>query len=280
MELQREQPTPSKPRAKVEEAKERIDAALSELAGSLEQGKSENLVAALKAMALLGNYSLNNVLLIASQRPDATRVAGFRAWRKLGRYVRKGEKGLMVIAPIVRKSDDTRSADRDDERFVAGFRAVHVFDVSQTEGEPLPEISDPTGDPGEHATGLFRFAADRGIEVQHSSELGTALGRSKGGTIELAEGLSPVQEFHVLAHELAHELMHQSEAEGRPGRDVRELEAEAVAFAVCHGVGIDATSSSTEYIQLYDGDSEALTKSLERIHKTATELLSFVRPAA
>src|SRR6266481_3154996 len=104
---------------KVEEVKQITNKALEELATSLESGHSDALTTYLKTMALFSRYSLNNLFLIARQRPDARRVAGFQTWRKLGRYVRKGEKGIAIIAPLVRRKSDEESEDADDERVIA-----------------------------------------------------------------------------------------------------------------------------------------------------------------
>src|SRR6185503_3530833 len=119
---------------------------LRQLAALLEQGQSERLTSLLKTMARFHRYSLHNVCLIVAQRPTATRVAGFHTWRTLGRFVRKGEKGIAILAPIVaRRREDSTD---DDSKTVVGFRAAYVFDVEQTDGEPLPEPSEATGDPG------------------------------------------------------------------------------------------------------------------------------------
>ena len=109
--------------------------ALDTLAALLDEGHSDQLTALLKTMARFHTYSWHNVCLIASQRPTATRVAGFHTWRTMGRFVRKGEKGIAILAPIVRR----RGADiaTDDERTVVGFRAAYVFDIEQTDGESV-----------------------------------------------------------------------------------------------------------------------------------------------
>src|ERR1700737_3399138 len=121
--------------------------ALDRLAAELEAGKSEALKNYLAAMGRFHRYSWGNSLLIYSQRPEATHVAGFHAWLKMRRYVRKGEKGIVILAPMVgrKKSDDELT--EDNQTRVFGFRAAHVFDVSQTDGEPLPEFATVKGDP-------------------------------------------------------------------------------------------------------------------------------------
>ena len=130
---------------KREEVKELIERGVRELNDALAAGKSERLQQYLKVMARFPSYSFNNQLLICLQLPEATRVQGFRGWKKLGRVVNKGEKGIGIIAPMVYRMDDEASRDSDDTT-IRGFKVVHVFDVSQTEGEPLPEFARVTGD--------------------------------------------------------------------------------------------------------------------------------------
>ncbi|MEQ1731605.1 MAG: ArdC family protein [Vicinamibacterales bacterium] len=112
-------------------------------ADALDRGYSEALTALLRAMSRFHRYSLNNACLIAAQRPEATLVAGFHAWKGLRRFVRRGEQGIAILAPIVRRR---KEAQDEDERAVVGFRPAYVFDVSQTDGEPMPEASQPTSE--------------------------------------------------------------------------------------------------------------------------------------
>jgi hypothetical protein len=246
---------------------------LKELADLLEQGHSERLTLLLKTMARFHRYSLHNICLIVAQRPTATRVAGFHAWRTLGRYVRKGEKGIAILAPMLaRRRDDS---EEQEARAVVGFRAAYVFDVAQTDGAALPQPSEAHGDPGE-ATGRLKTAiTSQGIALEYADDLSGALGLSCGGRIRVLAGLSPASEFAVLCHEFAHELLHRTD--DRPAsRNTRELEAEAVAFVVGEAAGLDVAEASRDYIHLYGGNSDALAASLERISRTASFILKGV----
>ena len=248
--------------------------ALDKLAALLDEGHSDRLTTLLKTMARFHKYSWHNVFLIAAQRPDATRVAGFQTWRSLGRCVRRGEKGIAILAPIVKQrgvDDASRDADAPNPG-VVGFRAVHVFDIAQTDGEPLPEVAHASGDPGDRITAIRGAIVASGIEIEYADELDGPLGVSLGGRIKTLRGLPPAEEFMVLAHEWAHELLHRNG--DRPGRDTRELEAEAVAFVVGEAVGLDAGQASRDYVQLYRGDREALEASLDRIQRTAATILN------
>ena len=247
--------------------------ALDKLAALLDEGHSDQLTALLKTMARFHKYSWHNVCLIATQCPTATRVAGFQAWRTMGRFVRKGEKGIAIMAPIIGR----REAEPDDQnaRTVVGFRAAYVFDVEQTDGEPLPEPGEASGDPGPKTAALKGAILERGIALESADDLDGALGTSSGGRIRLLNGLSPATEFTTLVHEYAHELLHR--ADDRPAsRDTRELEAEAVAFVVGGAVGLDTSDASRDYIHLYRGDREALSGSLNRIQRAAAVILAAV----
>jgi hypothetical protein len=190
--------------------------------------------------------------------------------------VRKGEKGIAILAPIVGRRDVESSDDQ--SRTVMGFRAAYVFDVEQTEGEPLPVPSEAAGDPGSKMTTLHAAIVGRGIAIDVVDDLGGALGTSSGGHIQLLNDLSPAMGFTTLVHEYAHELLHRADHQ-QASRDTRELEAEAVAYVVSSAVGLDTVKASRDYIHLYRGDREALARSLDRIQRTASVILAAVADA-
>ena len=195
-----------------ENIKKATNQAIEQLVAALNQGRSETLTQYLVAIGRFHRYSLRNVMLIASQKPAATHVAGFHAWHKLGRFVKKGEKGILILAPIVRRKNENEQQNETDESSTAvGFRAAYVFDISQTDGQPLPEIGSVNGDPREYRERLAKFVAEQGIALEYSQEIGPARGTSSGGKITLLPGQSPAEEFATLAHETAHELMHRTE---------------------------------------------------------------------
>jgi len=147
-------------------------------------------------MARFRRYSWHNVMLIASQKPNATHIAGFHAWHKLGRFVRKGEKGILILAPIIRKKAEKNGhAEPDESSTAIGFRAAYVFDISQTDGQPLPEIGSVNGDPREYRERLAKFVSDQGIALEYSEDIAPARGTSSGGKITLCAGQSPAEEF-------------------------------------------------------------------------------------
>lgn len=257
---------------KAEQARKMTDEALAKLAAALESGKSEALTQYLSVMAKFHAYSIGNVMLILTQRPDATQVAGFNTWKKFNRWVKKGEKGIVIVAPMVFKKSDEGSLEGDGDTAVR-FKAVHVFDVSQTEGEPLPEPDAVAGDPGRYLARLRAMITARGIVLNNEPVPPGAMGVAKGGEIRVLPGLEPAREFEVLAHEFAHELLHHGDGAIRGTKTVLETEAEAVAFVVCHAVGLQTGSAASDYIQLYQGTKETLIQSLDRIQKTANLIL-------
>ena len=249
--------------------------AFNKLVEAVEAGKSTTLIEYLKTMAKFHNYSLGNAILIGFQKPDATRVAGFHTWRKLGRYVKRNEKGVAIMAPLVyRKKIEQKAGDKETEdEMVTTFKTVHVFDISQTDGRSLSEFARVKGDPADYIEKLKAYVSEQGIKLEYSDVIGSAEGVSSGGMISLKKGLSAADEFSVLVHELAHEKLHKDRHNMPKDKKVRETEAEAVAYVVSQGVGLDVNSASSDYIQLYNGDKKTLMESLDRIQRTASEIL-------
>ncbi len=268
---------------KREEVSELVERGIRELNEALAAGKSDRLQKYLDVMARFPRYSFNNCILVALQFPEARIVQGFRAWKKLGRTVKKGEKGIGIIAPMIgrKKDDDGGKSDASNEKAVFGFKVVHVFDVSQTEGDELPEFAEAKGDPGDNIEAVESLIRSHGIELIYEVIPGGAEGLSKKGAIVVAPDLEPAAHLGVLVHELSHELMHQpSERRNETTKTIRETEAEAVAHVVGQALGLDTLEHSADYIQLYDGDVEVLAKSMEHIQKTAAEILEGIQTHA
>jgi len=262
---------------KVEQAKQIVSKAIEELSQALERGHSETLRNYLAAIGRFHRYSLGNVMLIATQNPTATHVAGFHTWHKLGRFVKKGEKGILILAPIVRaKSPSVEQTETDESSTAVGFRAAYVFDISQTDGQELPEIGNVNGDPREYRDRLGKFVTDQGILLEYSQDIAPARGTSAGGKITLLPNQTPAEDFATLAHEIAHELMHRDERRASTSKRSRETEAEAVAFVVCQAIGLETGSAAQDYIGLYGGDAQLLSESLKSVQQTATNILSAI----
>ncbi len=265
-------------------AKEVIASNVQALIEQLEAGHSEALTAYLNAMSRFHNYSFGNILEIARQRPDATRVAGFWKWKELGRSVKKGEKGIRILAPIIgvrrKKKDEEAEKDitKQNTAVLVGFRSTYVFDLSQTEGADLPELREISGDVGENRDRLIAFIEHQGIELVFSERIAPALGMSYGGRIAILPGQSKAEEFSTLVHELAHEMLHKAERRTATTKVVRETEAEAIAFVIGKAVGLETGTKSADYIQLYHGNASLLAESLEVIQQTSAVILAALQP--
>jgi len=262
---------------------ELVKTSIDALVKSLEAGHSDVLSSYLTAMAQFHHYSFQNILLIASQRPTATKVAGIRAWNELGRRVRRGEKGIMIFAPLIGYKHDKNEANQSDARTdkpeprLIGFRSVYVFDIQQTEGEKLPELSNTvSGKVGDKLDSLIGFTEAQGIKLEFSDTIAPARGMSSGGLIRILPGLEESETFATLIHELAHEMLHKAERRTMTTQAVRETEAEAVAFVICHALGLETGTGSSDYIQLYHGDANLLKESLEVVQRTSNVILGAI----
>ena len=270
-----------------EKVRKVAEEAFNRLAAELEAGKSAALQNYLATMGRFHRYSWGNVLLIGSQRPTATHVAGYHTWRDLGRHVKTGEKGIMIFAPILTKERETspRAANQDqtatkknDVFRVAGFRTAFVFDVEQTEGKELPQFAKTTGDPKEFADKLKALVAKQGISLEYDKSIAPAYGVSYGEKIRIIPGMQPAEEFSVLVHELAHEMLHHNKDGSRLPKVFEETQAEAVAYVVSRGVGLQTNSAAADYISLYNGDKKTLAQSLSAIQETSSRILDELLP--
>lgn len=295
---------------------EQNKARLKEITDSIEAGirelfQSDKYRQYLATMSRFHRYSVNNVMLIHMQKPDATRVAGFNKWRDdFGRNVRKGEKGIKIIAPTPYKKKieeakldpDTKlpMLDADGNAImeektiqIPMYKVVSVFDVSQTEGKPLPELAETlTGNVQEYE--VFLEALKRASPVPIRIE---PMGADMDGyfsaseqRIAIREGMSQVQTVSAVVHEIAHSKLHnyqkakeQAAAENeaappvpRKSRETEEIEAESISYAVCAYYGVETGANSFGYLASWSKDKElsALRESLETINKTSSGLIS------
>jgi N-terminal domain of anti-restriction factor ArdC/IrrE N-terminal-like domain len=258
-----------------QELTDKINESITALCAETDAAKqNETYRAWLDTLSRFYSYSFNNWLLIYTQRPDATRVAGFRTWKNLGRFVKKGEHGIRIFAPIIRKVEEEKNGVTEQVPRAVGFRSIAVFALEQTDGEPLPEIDSNATEGGEELLPRLEAAtASLGIQLVYKAIPGAAEGLSKGGLIEIEETLSTAARCGVIVHELAHELLHK-EGRKEKTRQQRELEAESVSFAVLARYGIH--SESRFYLASYDVTAEMLTASLQTISQTAKRIISVI----
>jgi hypothetical protein len=249
------------------ELKARITERIQELAQATDAARvSEEMQRYLDMCSRLHQYSPCNVWLILMEKPDATMVAGFHKWVTMKRYVRKGERGIAILAPVLipEQNEDGIHIEK-----LVGFKTVYVFDISQTDGEPMPEPPNWRS-PEQNALlskRLLDFTESRGILVQVKELQGETQGVSLGGTIIL----SPKAGTKTLVHEIAHELLHHNETTPLLHTE-RELEAEAVSYVVGKHFGLDGLSSPN-YVALHGANAEMIMEHLERIRNTAKEII-------
>jgi antirestriction protein ArdC len=247
--------------------KSKITDHIQELAQATDAARvSEEMLLYLDTYAKFYQYSAFNVWLIMMAKPDASFVAGFKKWQTMGRYIRRGEHGIPILAPIFVKVTNEKG---EEEQRLAGFKTVFVFDVSQTDGEPLPEPPNWKS-PEKNAelqNKLIRFADNKGIIIQIKPIGRDIQGVSLGGKIIV----DPTAGFKTYVHEVAHEILHHIENSPEDGT-TRELEAESVAYAVAKHFGIDGLSSPN-YNALHGATADMIMNSLERIRGAATEII-------
>ena len=218
-------------------------------------------------------YSASNIWLIMITKPDATFVAGFHKWKSMGRWVRKGEHGIPILAPILVKEEIKEGLE---ERRLVSFRVVYVFDVSQTDGKPLPPVPDwKSPEKNEELTqALTKFAKIKDIEIEVQELAGEAQGISRGKSIVL----DPQAGTKTLIHEITHELLHQNLDAFPHESKTKELEAESVAFVVAKHFGINDLKSPN-YIALHGNEAKDILGCTDRITRTAQEIIKFVEEA-
>lgn len=282
---------------------------VQEITQKLEQGikdvfESEKYKEYLTTMSKFHHYSLNNTMLIAMQKPDATLVAGYQAWQKnFDRHVKRGEKGIRILAPAPYKIKEEREKTdpvtgeivldkngmpviEEVEVKLSAFRVVPVFDVSQTEGKELPDIgvSELSGSVEDYEDFMQALTEISPVSIGYEQIDGDAKGyfHTEEHRIALQEGMSQSQTVKTAVHEVAHAKLHDRELnsdleESIPkDRNTKEVEAESVAYTVCQHFGIDTSDYSFGYIAGWSSGKgmKELKSSLDTIRKTSSELIT------
>ena len=287
------------------QGQETKESKLDTIMKSLEEGvekifTSEQYHVYLDTMSKFHNYSFNNTLLIALQRPDATLVAGYQTWqKKFQRHVKRGEKGIKIIAPVpVKEKREIEKVDEETQEIVIGedgqpetevverilprFRVTTVFDVSQTDGEPLPtiEAKELEGDVIIYEDFMKGLEELSPVPFQFMEIEGGAKGYYSKKYIAIQKGMSNAQTMKTAVHETAHAILHDRDIMEENGltkdRMTKEVEAESVAYVVCNRFGLDTSDYSFSYIAGWSTDKEMseLRNSMDTIRYTSSQLIS------
>ena len=293
--------TSEKPAEKLKEITDRLEQGITELF------ESERYREYLRVMSKFHNYSINNTLLIAMQKPDASLVAGFSAWKNnFGRNVMKGQKGLKIIAPSpykvkqeMKKIDphtqqpiigkDGKPVTEEKEITIPAYKVVSVFDVSQTEGKELPDIAvdELTGDVERYRDFFAALEKTSPVPIGFEQIPGSSHGyyHLEDKRIAIQEGMSELQTLKTAIHEIAHAKLHdidlnapENEQQPRVDRRTREVEAESVAYTVCQHYGLDTSDYSFGYVAGWSSGRELseLKSSLETIRSAAAEIINSI----
>lgn len=243
---------------------------LAELAQATDKAKqSDSMKNYLAFSARFHDFSASNIWLIMLAKPEASFVAGFHKWKSMGRWVRKGERGIPILAPVLIKEKDQ---DGIETQQLVGFKVVFVFDVSQTDGEPLPEPPDWKSPEKNLELNelLIQFANRQGISVIFKNLPSEIQGVSKGGAIDidLSAGTK------TLVHEIAHELMHKGK-NNLQSTVMKELEAEAVAFVVCKHFGLGGLNSPN-YLAFFEVSIDDMLNHIDTIRITANKIVTAI----
>ena len=293
--------TSEKPAEKLKEITDRLEQGITELF------ESERYREYLRVMSKFHNYSINNTLLIAMQKPDASLVAGFSAWKNnFGRNVMKGQKGIKIIAPSpykvkqeMKKIDphtqqpiigkDGKPVTEEKEITIPAYKVVSVFDVSQTEGKELPDIAvdELTGDVERYRDFFAALEKTSPVPIGFEQIPGSSHGyyHLEDKRIAIQEGMRELQTLKTAIHEIAHAKLHdidlnapENEQQPRVDRRTREVEAESVAYTVCQHYGLDTSDYSFGYVAGWSSGRELseLKSSLETIRSAAAEIINSI----
>ena len=293
--------TSEKPAEKLKEITDRLEQGITELF------ESERYREYLRVMSKFHNYSINNTLLIAMQKPDASLVAGFSAWKNnFGRNVMKGQKGIKIIAPSpykvkqeMKKIDphtqqpiigkDGKQVTEEKEITIPAYKVVSVFDVSQTEGKELPDIAvdELTGDVERYRDFFAALEKTSPVPIGFEQIPGSSHGyyHLEDKRIAIQGGMSELQTLKTAIHEIAHAKLHdidlnapENEQQPRVDKRTREVEAESVAYTVCQHYGLDTSDYSFGYVAGWSSGRELseLKSSLETIRSAAAEIINSI----
>ena len=269
---------------------------LKVITNQLEQGvkefcNTEKYKQFLTTMSRFHRYSARNSLLIALQRPDATLVAGYTTWKKIGRQVQKGESGITILAPIVQKEeseshDPMEPMDKKREvNIIRRYRPVTVFDIAQTQGKDLPDVKPRTLlDPVKNYQTIYAAiekVSPVPITFENIESSANGYYHIREKRIVIRSGMPQLQTIKTAIHEVAHAQLHDPDfVQEKKGKHIREVEAESVAYVVCSYYNLDTSDYSFPYLAGWSTtvDYPELISSMEIIRKTSAEMIERLDP--
>ena len=272
------------------EGREKTSKDISEIVSSLERDFAkylENNAARykdyLQVMARFHNYSVNNSMLIFMQRPNATYISSFSGWKSIGRKVKKGEKGIRIIAPVMikirQKSDEEKQESTEEQEKLVAFRSAYVFDLEQTEGKELPLLSaaELTGKVPDYAKLMSAIQRISPVPIRYADLESTVKGYYDltAEEIIIRNGMSELHTVKTAIHEMTHVLLH-SDRNDKKSSFERETEAESVAYVVCNALGLDTAEYSFPYLTSWSQEHtpKELKNSLYLVRKTANSIIN------
>lgn len=280
---EQEQPTSGKRNDKVEQARQLIQEGFQSLVEEVKQGHSQRYLEYLDFTSRFHQYSVFNQLLIFFQKPDASLVAGFRKWKQLGYPVRKGERGIMIFAPVlVKRKEENEDGEETKVESLVGFKTVPVFDTSQLVKQP----SDFWMNLPDNTIAQYELVCNAvlasNIGIQEVEMRGGVRGVSKGGTILLKAGLDSQNRVNTLIHEWAHEIVHRQwikieEAKTLPVA-VRELQVESVAYVVSRYLDVESPFSR-DYLLHYGNTTEILMQHMDQVQRASRYMIEKIEKA-
>ena len=277
----------NKTQSKINEALAKIDEGLEQI------NTNEEWLNFLAFQSMFYNYSFGNTMLIYLQNPNASYVKGFKAWNNLGRYVKKGEKGIAILAPCFRtvskneesSNDDANTSNDEKVKIIGGFRVSYVYDIQSTmpfgDDDMVPTLVKGLSGTSDEIESLFTLL--RG-EVENTYKVKDTIGTSEKGSynlmtheISIRSDLDCFQRFKTLIHEYAHALDFESHPlEEDDKRNQRELVAEGSSFVVCHTLGLDTKDYSFPYLQAWLKEKDELKNLATTIQKISSKILSLL----
>ena len=271
---------------------DKIKAAIESISNGLASiESSDDWIRYLKFCSNFYNYSYNNIILIMMQRPNASYVAGYTAWRKMNRYVRKGEKGIGILCPCIRKvetfaePDDTKvyndmEAEKEVKKVISGFKVGYVFDLSQTEGDDsmLPVLVTGLAGDSEQEQAIYE-ALLKYVSNQYQVEEVAGISAKGSYNIEtqvitVRSDLQYQQKIKSLLHEFSHAIDFSLHPDMTIARNKRELIAESCAFVVCLRLGIDTSSYSFSYLKSWLQDPKELGEVADAVQKISSRIIN------